>query len=755
MLSLAFPSLLYGQEIRVKGTVQDSEGEVLPFANILVLPDSVIAPANGEGEFLLMLMPGKKNIVVSYAGYDVARFDFNSKKDTSVLLSVPWQSTHQLDEVTIKTLRYSQKMLLQSARTGTATITYKDINAIPVLGGEADIVKVLKLLPGTISGVEGSSDLFVRGGAADQNLVLLDGAPIYNTSHLFGFLSVFNPDILEKAEAINGGFPAEYGGRLSSIIDIASKNRVAQKTYVSGNIGLIASRLYVEQPLIKDRASVWIAGRRTYIDHLAKVIGEEIPYFFYDLNGKIIFKVGEKDNIAFSHYGGKDVFDLYRDNDKDGRGVSTFIMTGNNSQSLQWQHFSTKGWESNFNLIRSSFQYNIKNYFDSIGLNAFSDIEDVGAKLTFKKNAVWGEGEFKTGVEWTRHAISPNVINSKKNAYGLPEKSATLGKTIHEMAAYVHQDWLLTKKWLINTGFRGSVALLGNKAYFTPEPRVSLRYALTEEQSVKLSYSRMAQYIHRVSNSAISMPTDVWYSVTDSILPQRSHQVSAAWQSFLERQQLFLSVEAYHKTMFNQIEYEQGTNLFLNTNFSSNLVQGKGRAYGIEFLLRKEAGKLTGWLSYTLSWSWRKFDIDEINKGEWFRSRYDRRHNGAIVMQYQLHPRWTASAVWEYISGARFTPIIKQYVASSPTSTGLDIVPIFSGINEAKLSDTHRLDIGVLYGSKPDNPFQWQWFIGVNNVYNRTNPIGIIIEEDESGKLKYVQPGLFGLLPFISYKFYF
>lgn len=753
ILSPIAVSSIVGQDIRLQGTTRDLEGEVLPFANVFVLPDSTVAPADVEGNFLVTLMPGIKNIIISYAGFEVARSTIEIKNDTTVVFAVSWKTNHQLDEVTIKTLRYSQKMLVQTSRIGTASLTEEDINAIPALGGEADILKTLQLLPGLVSGMDGSSDLFVRGGAADQNLVLLDGAPIYNTSHLLGFLSVFNPDMLEKVEAIHGGFPAEYGGRLSAIIDITSKNRVAQKTRVSGNVGLIASRLYMEQPLIKEKVSIWLAGRRTYIDQVAKVIGEEVPYFFYDLNGKVIVRMGKKDHIALSHYGGKDIFDLYSDDDKDGRGIMTSYESGNNSQSLQWQHHYGLGWESNLNLIRSSFQYDISNVFDDNELRAFSNIEDIGAKLSFKKDAAWKEGALKMGLEWTRHAISPNVVNSIGKRFDFPEKGATSAKTTHEIATYIHQDWPLSSKFLINTGFRGSLALVGSQEYFTPEPRVSVRYALTEEQAVKLGYSRMAQYIHRVSNAAISMPTDIWYPVTDSILPQNAHQFSVAWQNFFTSQHLFLSAEAYYKIMHNQIDYEEGTNLFLNTDFSSKMIQGRGQAYGIELLLRKEEGKFTGWLSYTLSWSWRKFD--EINKGAWFLARYDRRHNGSVVMQYRINKRWAASLVWEYISGARFTPIVGQYVVSSPTLTGLDLVPVFSNRNEVKLSDTHRLDLGIKYSSKPGKAFRWEWFVGVNNAYNRTNPVSIIIEEDESGALRYVQPGLFGLLPFISYGFEF
>lgn len=260
----------------------------------------------------------------------------------------------------------------------------------------------------------------------------------------------------------------------------------------------------------------------------------------------------------------------------------------------------------------------------------------------------------------------------------------------------------------------------------------------------------MVQYLHRISNSAISSPTDIWYPVTEEIKPQTSHQVSAAWQRYVANHKTLFSAEVYYKRMDNLIGYEEGTNLFFNNDFESKLIQGKGYATGLELLVKKEAGKFTGWISYTLSWSGRQFD--ELNKGEWFYSRYDRRHNGAVVAQYKFHKRWAVSAVWEFISGARFTPVVGQYVVFAPTLTGVDLIPLYTGLNEVSLADTHRLDAGIKFKSKAEKKTQWQWFAGVYNGYNRANPIGITIEQDENtGALRYEQPGLFGLLPFISF----
>jgi hypothetical protein len=747
------PSLLMAQKISLTGVVINAQGENLPLANALLLPDSLIASSDGDGRFTVHAELGKKEIIISYTGFESLRSKFVMQRDTMITFIIFGQAS-QLKEVTVNANRYSSEDIVQSTRTGTTTLTQKDINAIPVLGGEADLIKTLQLLPGTIRGVEGSSDLFVRGGAADQNLVLLDGAPIYNTSHLFGFLSVFNPSILDNVEAINGGFPAEFGGRLSSILNIISNADVVDKTKISGDIGLIASRFYLEQPVVKNKASFWIAGRRTYIDQVVKAIHEELPYFFYDINGKVILQPTRRNKIEFSVYNGEDILDIFRDRNDDGNGFLTSYVSGNSSQSLRWAHTFPAKWKSFMSMTRSSYYYNIRNVFEENQLMALSDIEDYSAKIIFRRDSLKNGAAFQFGAEWIRHAISPSIINTSGTIAELLESSASAGKLAQEVAFHLQQEFSVSSRVSVNAGVRLSAGLVKRKNYLVPEPRLSLRVLLTKDQALKLSYSRMAQYMHRISNSAVTTPMDVWYTVTDRIRPQTSHQVAAAWQRFIGDHKIFLSAEAYYKTMKNLIGYEEGTNLFFNTDFESRLIQGTGRAYGLELLARKESGKFTGWLSYTLSWSRRHFA--QINGSEWFPSRYDRRHNGALVTQYKIAKRWAVSLVLEYISGARFTPVVGQYAVAAPTLTGLDLIPVFSTINEVKLADTHRLDAGIKFMSKPESKFQWQWFGGVYNVYNRASPVGMIIEQSETdGSLRYLQPGLFGVLPFISYGFKF
>lgn len=733
------------------GLVKNGTGQSLPLANVLLLPDSVIATANEDGRIVIGAQVGVKKIIITYTGFETLTRQFRLDRDTIITFIITEEVSH-LREVTVNANRYSSEDLVQSTRTGTTTLTAKDLNSIPVLGGEADVIKTLQLLPGVVRGVEGSSDLFVRGGAADQNLVLLDGAPIYNTSHMFGFLSVFNPSTLDNVESINGGFPAESGGRLSSILNVTTNKDIAERTKVSGDVGLIASRLYLEQPLIKDKASFWIAGRRTYIDQVVKIIGEDLPYFFYDLNGKLILHPSRRTNFEFSFYNGEDILNIFRDGNNDGNGFLTSYRSGNNSQSFRWAHSFPSGWKGSFSAIRSSYDYTISNIFEENQLRAFSDILDYSAKIAFGRDSLPNHTSIKFGFEWTRHAISPSVINTTGTIAELLGSSSSKGKLAHELAVYAEYEFAPTAGVLITGGFRTSTGLVEGKNYFVPEPRFSLRYATAKNQSIKFSYSRMAQYMHRISNSAVTTPADVWYTVTRDVRPQTSHQVAAAWQQFLPKTKTFISAEVYYKNMNDLIGYEEGTNLFFNTDFESKLVQGAGRAYGLEILVKKEAGKFTGWISYTLSWSRRQFR--EINNAEWFPSRYDRRHNGAIVTQYALGKRWAASFVWEFISGARFTPVVGQYVVVAPTLTGVDLVPIYSGINQVKLADSHRLDVGIKFMNKPERRFQWQWFIGVYNLYNRASPLGMFIEQNETdGSLRYMQPGLFGTLPFLSYGF--
>lgn len=743
------PFILNAQFVDLKGAIQDAAGGQLPMANLIILPDSILAMSDLAGTYSIRVKPGLKTFHLSYTGYEPVNASMEVSHDTT-LHFVLTSKVSQLDEVVVESERFSNDDLVESTRSGTNILTQKDLHNIPLFMGEADLIKTAQLLPGTVKGVEGSSDVFVRGGAADQNLVLLDGAPIYNTSHLFGFLSVFNPDIVDNVEAINGGFPAQFGGRLSSVLNVNTLSLIPDKTNLSADIGLIAARLKIEQPIVKDKASFWITARRTYVDQLAKAIGEYIPYYFSDLNGKLIVHPNRSNSIEIGHYDGSDILNFFLDKNGDGLGMVTTYNSRNSSQTFKWHHLSSRAWKNDLSLFRTDYNYKITNSFKDYRLAASSEIEDFGAKFSVEKDSIWRNTTLNAGVEWIRHEMSPNVINSGGPIAEVLESGSAPGKIAHEFALYVQQDLPIASAWRLNAGIRGSMAVIKNKTYFFPEPRLSVRYNLGNSGALKLNYSKMVQYIHRISNSTVSTPTDIWYPVTDSIKPQSSHQVSMAWQRFIATRKIYCSVEAYYKSMDNLIAYEEGTNLLFNTDFASKLIQGKGKAYGLEFLVRKDAGKFSGWISYSLSWSWRKYD--EIKNGQWFHARYDRRHNGAIAAQHLIGKRWAASLVWEYISGSWFTPVTGQYLTMAPNSSGLDMIPLFADINSVKLSNSHRLDVGIKYFSKPGSKFKWNCFAGVYNAYNRATPIGVFIEHNKNDNtLKYSQPGLFGLLPFISY----
>lgn len=740
-------------QFTVSGSVSDTEGASIPGATIAIYPDSLQTLSDSTGRFRIEVSKGTKTIAVSSAGFEAYGNTLHIARDRSFTVRlIP--SLQILQEFVIEGRVSATEDLFDATRTSSYFLSQADVKGIPVLGGEADVIKTLQLLPGTVRGVEGSSDLFVRGGAADQNLVLLDNIPIYNTSHLFGFLSVFNPDVLDHVEAINGGFPAEYGGRLSSVLDVRTKSDIPGRTHASMDVGLISSRIFVEQPIAKDKASIWVAGRRTYIDQVMRLVNQPLPYYFYDLNAKVIVRPGPGDQLELSHYSGIDELSWFRDRNNDGDGFYTGYNSGNSSQSLRWNHQFARQWSSNASLIRTRYNYHITNSFDENELTALSDIEDYGARFSLRRDSLGRSGTFSAGLEVIRHNVSPGIINTTGSIATILESSEVAGRRATEVAMYSQYEWQLMPKVRLNAGLRGSMARVGDRTYHFPEPRISARYNLNEQMAIKASYSRMAQYMHRISNSAVSTPTDLWYPVTESVRPQTSHQFALAAVRKMPHENLYVSVEGYYKFMNDLIGYEEGTNLFLNNDFESQLIQGKGRSYGIEVLLKKDAGRLSGWISYTLSWSWRQYD--EINNGRWFPARYDRRHNAALVAQYALSKRWAVSMVWEFMSGARFTPVIGQYIMLSPTLSGVDLIPVYPEINSVQLANTHRLDLGLKFTSKPGAGFHWQLFAGAYNVYNRANPIGISIEQDETdGSLRYTQPGLFGFLPFISYGFGF
>lgn len=740
-----------GQSI-VSGQLVDTEtNKSLPFANVQNLTTEEVTITDTLGSFQIGALP-QDTIEFSFIGYEAVKKLAGeiTEKEPIQMVSV----SIVLDQVEVETERSPAIEQFDKIRPGMQTLRKDVIFQLPTIAGEPDFVKVITLMPGSSKGIEGSNDFFIRGGAADQNLVLLDGAPVYNTGHLFGFLSVFNPSAIGEVNIMTGGFPAEYGGRLSSIIDIRSKELSKNQLLVEGGIGVISSRVSAEIPLIKDKLAIQLAGRRTYADKVVDMVGaEELPYYFYDMNFNLDYSLNDNTRLHYGFYFGDDIlnYDGTRGRNDDPSG-SSFVI-GNHIQTLSLEK-NYRNFSSDTDLSFTRFDYQINNYFQDNRLNVVSDIRDIGLKQKFTQ-PISVNDKIHVGFSTIRRSVNTNLINVEGELAEVIPSSE--GEQVNVFEGAIFGEWEFKRGKLEGIlGTRVSTAFVSGEKYWQPEPRAALRYALDDRWALKASYTRMSQYIHRVSSSSFALPTDVWYPVDPQVKPQTANQWTLGASRLLEKEEIVVSAELYYKRMKNLVEFREGTNLVLNPEFREGLLQGDGQSYGFEWLVRKDIGKFKGWLSYTLSWTQRQFD--ELNEGRVFPARYDRRHNGSVVANYSLNDRWSFSMVWEFISGARFTPIIGYYGVPNASATGIDLIPIYPDRNSVKLADTHRMDFSVILKGKekPSRKWRGDWHFSVYNVYNRATPIAIDITFNEAtNSYSYEQPGLLGLLPSITYNFKF
>ncbi len=751
----------YNQSV-VSGYITDeSNGENMSYVTVMIKSSNVGVVTNGYGFYSLsvdnkFITNDTVVVVISFMGYVKTEYSLFITKDVELNVKLKPSKT-ELSGVEIKAEVTEEKELLRSTNMSTTVVKAKSIKHIPTIGGEIDLVKVMQLLPGVSGGTEGTTSLFVRGGDADQNLVLLDEATLYNLGHLFGFFSVFNSDAINDFTMIKGAFPANYGGRLSSIMDVRMKEGNSTKFHGSGGIGLLSSRLMLEGPIIKEKMSFLISARRTYIDQVFKLVDFSIPYYFYDLNAKINYKISQKDRLFYSFYLGNDVLD-YSEGGPQGSIGSDYGMNfgfnlGNMTHTLRWNHTYNPKLFSNVSLVLTDFDYDIKGNFDGNSLDVSSKIFDLGVKADFEyfRN---NENHIKYGMSFTSHTFNPNIVKTSGEITSMLSSNEGVKMLTNEFALYAMNDMDLNRKFKINYGLRFSAAVVTEKVYAGLEPRLAARYLVSKNNSLKLSYSRMKQYLHRVASSTVALPTDLWYPITAKVKPQIADQVALGFNHLFVKNNISFEVELYYKKMQNLIEYREGASLVLNDNYENELLAGKGRAYGAEFLLRKERGKFTGWISYTLSKSTRQFD--ELNNGKMFPAKYDRRHNVSIVLSYKLSSRWVASAVWVYQSGARFTAQTGQYLMPNATMTSLDVIPIYTERNAVEMSPSHRLDVSLTFKAKDRRKFKSEWTIGCYNLYNRAQPYSVrLVPNDNSTGYKYEQPGLFGFIPSIAYNFNF
>lgn len=736
----------------------EASGEALLGTVIYVKALGKGTTSNEYGFYSVTLPEGEHEIQFSYIGYEKQSIKFSFKENTRKNIRLK-SATTQLKEVVITT-KDEDKAAVKSTQMSAIKIQMEQIKHLPSLGGEVDIIKVMQLMPGVKRGGEGQTGMYVRGGGADQNLILLDEATVYNVSHLFGFFSVFNNDALKDVSLLKGGFPSQYGGRISSIMDIRMKEGNQEKYSAEGGVGLLSSRLTLQGPVVKDRASFLVSGRRTYIDKVLGAVGLPIPYYFYDLNGKFNYKLSSKDRIYYSAYFGNDVLsepDLST-NDSLGEAADSSALDfgfklGNFTNTLRWNHIYNPKLFSNLSLIYTRFRYDINGEFFGNSIFIGSKIRDLGAKLDFDlyQNTLH---HLKFGGAFTNHIFRPNVVSSQ----GVISEAvkSNEGKPINtqEMAAYIQNEQIITPKLTINYGLRISGLITQKKLYAGPEPRFSASYNFTDNNSLKLSYSRMHQYMHLVSSSSVALPTDLWYPVTKNVKPQVADQVAGGYTHYIEKLKSLVTVEAYYKRMNNLIEYRPGAVLLLNDNYEAELLEGRGDSYGLEFFFNKTKGNFTGWVGYTLSWATRNFD--ELNGGKTYYAKYDRRHDISLVANYNFTPRFTVSAVWVYATGQRLTARTGNYFMPNPSYNDVSLIPIFSGKNEFRFSPSHRLDINFVIKRKPNRKWEGEWNFGAYNVYNRAQPYRVeSVMDKETGKYKLVQKGLFGFLPFVAYNFKF
>ncbi len=741
----------------VSGYVYDAaNGESLVGATVQVPGAGKGAGTNEYGFYSLSLGAGTHKLQFSYIGYETDTKSIDLKANTTLNLRLK-NSENTLEMVVISATEEKVRETVKSTEMGKLSIPMEILRKTPALFGESDIIKAIQLLPGVKRGGEGSIGMFVRGGGNDENLILLDEAPVYNAGHILGFLSVFNTNSIKSADLYKGAFPAQYGGRLSSILDVRMREGNDQRFGAQGSIGNISSNITVEAPIVKGKGSFIISGRRSYIDQVAKAIFKSnvIPYYFYDFNIKANYKISDRDRLYLSSYFGRDILDAATQSDSSDFDIGLGTNLGNFTVTARWNHiYPNQKLFHNLTIIRSQFRYKIEgNAFDN-SILIRSSIDDIGLKLDYdyRPNALT---TIKFGTNVINHVFKPNLISVQGEITEFLKNKPAESITNQEMALYGSLDRDMSEKWKLNGGLRLSGSTVEGTFYGNIEPRLAARYAINDRHSLKIGYARMAQYLHLVSSSSIALPTDLWYPVTKNVKPSSSDQLSAGYFTYFgEKSNIQFSVETYYKRLNRLIEYKEGAKLILNDNYEQELTRGNGEAYGLELLLQKNSGRLSGWIGYTLSWANRTFP--ELNKGIQYYARYDRRHDFSLVANYDFTKRFGVSGAFVFSSGNPFTPVVSKYLQPYPNYTGVDLLPVYPLRNSYRLNNAHRLDIDFVFKGKKRKRWQGEWHVGAYNVYNRAQPNRVTVSIDPAtGKERYEERGLFGIIGSLSYGFKF
>ena len=759
----------------VSGTVRGARGETLPGASVAVPALGTGTAADSVGQFSLILPAGRHRLLVASIGYQQLTRDINLTKNQRLSFALT-ESSNELGEVVVEGAVTLQEKL-KTTQMGVEHLSVREAKLLPALFGEVDILKTLQLKPGVQSGGEGSSGLFVRGGSADQNLVLLDNTLVYNPNHLFGLFSVFNSDAVQSVDLYKSGFPAQFGGRLSSVVDVKLREGDRQHYVVTGGIGLISSRLTYEGPINRGgrgsgpaKGSFIVSGRRTYFDVFTRAINKAnekkedyspIPdYYFYDMNAKANYTLGEKDQVFFTGYLGRDVFGFSSTG-----GFNFNFSWGNTIGSLRWNHVFSPRLFVNTTASVSDYKYNLTNRLDQFSFGLGSSIRD----YTVRTDAEYTPNDrhlLKAGALVTQHRFGVGRLEANSS-----DGRVNFGSDVNyyglEGALYASDNYKASDKLQLEGGLRLTGFRSGSDQYGGVEPRAAARYALNDRISFKANYALMHQYVHLVTNSGATLPTDIWYPSRQSVRPQRSQQVSSGASFLLGQGKYLLTNEVYYKWGRNQVDFKDGAQLFVNPELDAEFIFGKSWAYGNEVYLEKKTGKTTGWIGYTLAWSWRNFQPQRgttgVNQGQDFRPGYDRRHNLTVVVIHQLNPRINLTASFVYTSGNLTTlPLGRFGVQDIPgSSVGIDPrpVPIYPNRNSYQLIPYHRLDLGVVY--KIGARLNQDLTLSIYNAYNRRNAYFVFFEtERDKGSSRVTgfaakQVSLFPVIPSLTYNFRF
>ncbi len=770
------PVIARAGRFSLNGYVRDSlSGETIIGATISVSGQSKGVASNQYGFYSITLDSGTYTISVSHVSYIGRSISVDLTNNLSYNFDVV-SKTFANSEVIVYSKRRDANV--KNAQMGKVDLSMTQIRSIPAFMGEVDLLKAIQLLPGIRNAGEGNAGFYVRGGGPDQNLILLDDAVVYNTGHLFGFFSIFNSDAIKNVSLIKGGMPAQYGGRLSSVVDVSMKDGNLNKLQVDGGIGLIASRFSIQGPLKKNKASFILSARRTYADALAKPFIKKSSnfygsgYFFYDLNAKINYRFSEKDRLYLSGYFGRDVFDF--NNAK--RSFKTNIPWGNATATMRWNHVFNRRLFSNTTLLFNDYHFKFSAKQETFEIGLSSGIRDISIKTDLDYYPLPNH-KLKFGGSFTHHKFIPNVVNGKQDSIVFtPNNEST--KYAAEMALYLQDDWEIGEKWKVNYGVRWSNFTQigpykkflrdanGNKLdsteykSFEPvknygglEPRVTIRYAIDDETSVKAAVTRNMQYIHLVSNAGTTLPTDLWVPSTYIVKPQISWLYAAGLFKNFADNKYETSVELYYKNMENQVEYKEGYTPSLNDP-ENEFVFGKGWSYGAELFLNKTKGRLTGWIGYTLSWTWRKFS--QLNDGDRYPVKYDRRHDLSVVMNYEKNTKWKFGAVFVYGTGNAITLPERFYIINGV------LTQEYSRLNQYRMKSYHRLDLSATYTPIPKKKHKLSsyWVFSIYNAYSRLNPYFIYFDQTGSAvngdlQVEARQVSLFPILPAVTWNFRF